>query len=192
MKKQILFIQGAGKGAYKADEKLVASLRASLGTSYEIDYPVMQNEEEADYETWSHQITKKINDVKDNVILVGHSVGASVLVKFITEQQKSKAIAGVFLMAAPYWGGDGGWTYDGYEKLMLSDRINSIDLPLFLYHSDDDEVVPFAHLFLYAKKFPAATLRKLKGRGHQLSNNLSEVANDIKNINLISHSRSTL
>lgn len=186
MKTQILFIQGAGKDAYKADKKLVASLRTSLGSSYEIDYPPMQNEEEADYETWSRQIDQKLNDSRGNVILVGHSVGASVLIKFITEQKIRKAIDGVFLMAAPYWGGDAGWTYEGYENLLLSEKINPINSPLFFYHSDDDEVVPFTHLTLYARKFPAATLRTLTGRGHQLDNDLSEVAQDIKNaMNLI-------
>lgn len=182
MKKQILFIQGAGKGAYNADKKLAASLRDSLGISYEIDYPVMRNEEAPEYETWSNQINEKITDLKGNIILVGHSVGASVLIKFITEQNTTNTIAGVFLIAAPYWGGDGGWTYDGYKKLMLSNRIKNFDLPLFIYHSDDDEIVPFTHLSLYELKFPRATLRKLHGRGHQLNNDLSEVANDIKNI----------
>ena len=53
----------------------------------------------------------------------------------------------------------------------------------FFYHSRDDETVPFAHLALYAQKFPQATIRELNGRGHQLNNDLSEVAEDIKSQN---------
>jgi hypothetical protein len=60
MNKQVLFIQGAGKGAYKEDEKLVASLRQSLGREYEIHYPAMQNEDEATYQTWNRQIEKNL------------------------------------------------------------------------------------------------------------------------------------
>jgi hypothetical protein len=51
---------------------------------------------------------------------------------------------------------------------------------IFLYHSRDDEVVPFAHRMLYAAKLPQATIRELDGRGHQFGNDLAEVAEDIK------------
>jgi uncharacterized protein len=40
--------------------------------------------------------------------------------------------------------------------------------------------VPFAHLALYAEKLPQAAVRELDGRGRQLNNDLSEVADDIK------------
>jgi predicted alpha/beta hydrolase family esterase len=52
--------------------------------------------------------------------------------------------------------------------------------PLFFYHSTDDTTVPFSHLSLYEKKFPHATFRQIVGRGHQLNNDLSEVAADMK------------
>ncbi len=54
--------------------------------------------------------------------------------------------------------------------------------PIFFYHSRDDEVVPFAHLAMHAKKFPQATIREFEGRGHQFNNDLSEVAVDIKRL----------
>jgi hypothetical protein len=42
--------------------------------------------------------------------------------------------------------------------------------------------VPFAHLAIYAKKLPQATIREFDGRGHQFNNDLSEVAADIKSL----------
>src|ERR687897_976388 len=48
-----------------------------------------------------------------------------------------------------------------------------------LYHSRDDETVPFAHLALYAEKLPRATVKEFDGRGHQFDDDLSEVARDI-------------
>lgn len=185
MKPQVLFIQGAGEGAYKEDEKLVTSLRRFLGSTYEVRYPVMQNENDAAYKTWVHQIKGELATIKDHVILVGHSVGGSILIKFLTETKTDKAVAGIFLIAAPFWGSDGGWTYDGYEALVLPEETDTKlpgEVPIFLYHSKDDEIVPFDHLALYAKRFPGATIRELGGRGHQLSNDLSEVANDIKEL----------
>ena len=55
-------------------------------------------------------------------------------------------------------------------------------LPVFFYHSRDDEWVPFAHLALYAREVPHATLREFDGRGHQLDDDLSEVAHDIEGL----------
>jgi len=184
MNKQVLFIHGAGKGAYKEDEKLVASLRQLLGREYEVHYPAMQNEEDADYETWKCQIEKKLLELDGGVIVVGHSVGASILIKCLAEVE-TKKITGIFLIAAPFWGGDKGWKYEGYEALALPEG-HANQLPanarVFFYHSQDDEVVPFAHLALYAQEFPQATIRELNGRGHQLNNDLSEVAEDVKSL----------
>ena len=185
MRKQVLFIQGAGDGAYDEDEKLVTSLRHWLGSLYDVHYPVMQNE--TNYETWTQQIKQALAILNsDAVILVGHSVGASILIKFLTANEIEKTIVGIYLIAAPFWGGDGGWTYEGYETLVLPTKVDTKLLPgvpIFLYQSNDDEIVPFAHLALYAKRFPRAIVRELDRRGHQLKNDLCEVANDIKNIN---------
>src|SRR5687768_12034186 len=138
MKKQILFIHGAGDGAFKEDERLVRSLQNSLGSSYYIRYPAMKNEGDADYETWARQIEEELASLSDPVIVVGHSVGASVLIKFFSENQVKTTVKGIFLIATPFWGGENGWTYDDYETLMLpneKDAILAKDVPLFLYHS---------------------------------------------------------
>jgi predicted alpha/beta hydrolase family esterase len=50
-----------------------------------------------------------------------------------------------------------------------------------MYHSRNDEIVPFAHLALYAEKMPHAQIRSLE-RGHQLNGDLSEVVADIKSL----------
>jgi pimeloyl-ACP methyl ester carboxylesterase len=55
-------------------------------------------------------------------------------------------------------------------------------VPIFLYQSRDDEVVPFEHLTKYAAKLPQAVVRELDGRGHQLGDDLSEVAADIRSL----------
>ncbi len=53
---------------------------------------------------------------------------------------------------------------------------------IFFYHSRDDKIVPFAHLALHAARLPRATIRELDGRGHQLGNDLSDVAADIRGV----------
>ncbi|MCB8944000.1 MAG: alpha/beta fold hydrolase [Ardenticatenaceae bacterium] len=184
MKKQVLFIQGAGEGAYVEDEELAATLQAALGAEYQVLYPQMPNEGDPDYELWKGQIKKELAALDDKAMIIGHSLGGSFLLKYLAEEQIEKRIAGLFLMAAPYWGGDG-WQYEGYEQITLPESFASKlpqGAPIFLYHSRDDEIVPFAHLALYAEKLPQATIREFDGHGHQFNNDLSEVAADMLNL----------
>jgi uncharacterized protein len=184
MTKHVLFIQGAGKGAYEDDKELAASLRKALGKDYEVHYPEMADEDNAPYEQWTQQIEKELAAMQGPIVLIGHSVGASVIMKWISEIEVKKPIVGIFLIATPFWGGDG-WRYEGYEELALSEGL-AAKLPkgmsIFFYHCRNDEVVPFDHLALYSQILPQAVVRELDACGHQLNNDLSEVARDIKTL----------
>ena len=52
--------------------------------------------------------------------------------------------------------------------------------PIYLYHGSQDETAPLEHAGLYEAAIPQAVVRRLTGRDHQLSNDLSEVARDIR------------
>jgi uncharacterized protein len=182
--KHVLFIQGAGEGAYEEDKKLAASLQHSLGPEYEVHCPAMPNEDDAPYDQWTGKIEDELAAMPGPVILVGHSVGASVIAKWMGELKQAQPIASVILIATPFWGGDG-WKYEGYEELALpngyADKVPK-DVPVALYHARDDEVVPFDHLALYAHVLPQARSRALDEGGHQFNNDLSVVAQDIKSL----------
>lgn len=185
MPRQVLFIQGAGEGAYEADAKLAESLRRALGPDYEVTYPAMPNEADASYDEWKHRIEEELAGMHESAILAGHSVGASILLKCLGESKLTKPVAGVFLMATPFWGGDG-WRYEGYQKLQLTKDIEA-RLPqgarVLLYHCQDDDTVPCEHLALYAALLPHATQHQVTHGGHQFNNDLSLVAQDIKSLN---------
>jgi predicted alpha/beta hydrolase family esterase len=177
MEKIVLFIQGGGAGAYDADRKLAVSLRDALGAEYHVQYPRMPNEENPEYEIYKAQIAQELVSLDGKVILVGHSVGATVLLRYLTEEPVKRPIVGIFLVAAPYWGAEEWLDADRLHKNLTSQSPQS---PLiFFYHSRDDEVVPFAHLAMYAEKIPQAIIREFDGRGHQFHNDLSGVAADI-------------
>jgi predicted alpha/beta hydrolase family esterase len=181
MKKQVLFIQGAGEGAYEIDKELVDALRDELGAEYNVNYPRMPEEESAGYEEWKARISKELAALDGRLILVAHSVGSSMLLKYISEERLEKHLAGLFFIAAPYWG-VGYWQMDEFtvdeERASRSLRA----LPVFFYHSRDDDVVPFTHLARHAENFPQAIVRTFDGRGHQFNNDLSEVARDIMSL----------
>jgi predicted alpha/beta hydrolase family esterase len=183
MKRTILFIHGAGEGAYNADRLLVDSLQKELGAEYEVRYPEMPDEANEPDKQWKEQIGKEIARMLGQIVLVGHSVGASLLAKSLIELNVKRPVSGIFLLETPFWGGNG-WRYEGYEKLELpKDAATKLpDAPIFLYHTYDDATVPFEHLALYAKLLPRATVREIDKGGHQLNNDLSMVAKDIKSL----------
>lgn len=179
MQKPVLFIHGAGDGAYEEDELVAASLRDALGPGYAVRYPRMPTADSATYEDWIAPIRAELARPDPPVSLVGHSVGGSVLLKYLSETRVAPAIAGLFVIAAPYWGADDFWRWD--EARLPSDAATRLAyLPrVILYHSRDDEVVPFDHMALYKALLPDATFREVDGRGHQFGNDLGDVARDI-------------
>ncbi len=177
----ILFVQGAGEGAHAADAKLVTSLRTELGSGYEIRYPRMPDEDAPDDAKWKRRLAKEMLEMRDGSILVGHSAGAATLLRFLAAGKIDLRIAGIFLIAAPFCG-EGGWAIEGFQLPPdLGEKLPS-EGPVFLYHGRDDETVRFAHLRLYANALPKAFVRPLDGRNHQLNNDLSEVAADIRHL----------
>jgi uncharacterized protein len=177
MSKPILFIQGGGEGAYEEDEKLASSLQAELGDDYQVHYPKMPDEDNPNDEAWKGQIAKELDALSGSIILVGHSLGGALLMKYLSEVQVKQPVAGIFLIAAPFVGAPG-WEF---EETALPENVASKlpKAPIFLYHSRGDEWVPFEHMALYAEKLPGASVHEFDGRGHQFNNDLSEVAADI-------------
>ena len=74
-----------------------------------------------------------------STILVGHSFGASVLLKYLSEAVRRPALAGLFLVATPFWGPD-------FPEFALAPdfgvRLRDVS-PLYLFHSRDDPEIPF-------------------------------------------------
>jgi predicted alpha/beta hydrolase family esterase len=178
--KQVLFVQGGGKDVHDSwDNKLVASLEQGLGPGYVIRYPRMPGEDDPDPEAWKRAIAREVGKLSDHVILVAHSVGAAIVLDFLADGDLERQFAGVFLIATPFIG-DGGWPSDDLRptKELVADLPDG--LPLYLYQGDDDDIVPLSHIGLFKKALPHATIRRFEGYNHQLNDNLSEVAHDIR------------
>jgi len=180
MKKQVLFLQGGGDDGYNADKEMVASLKKALGKEYEVSYPEMPSDDTPDF-GWGKQIGKEISLLSDGAILVAHSLGASTLIKYLSENKISKKLAGIFLMSTPFWSGDEDWVQGlklqtGFEKNLPK------NIPTFFYQCRDDEETPMEHFVVYREKLPWASFREIESGGHQLDNDLGPVAKDIKDL----------
>jgi predicted alpha/beta hydrolase family esterase len=182
MTRQVLFIQGAGEGAFDDDAKLAADLREKLGSGYQVRYPQMPNEDDPSSAAWKQLILAEIEAMGDGAILVGHSVGASVIIKVVCDGKLPRRLAGIFLVAAPFWHDHEFWRSQEDELPKDASARLPKDVPLFLYHGRNDEVVPFAHVEMYAAALPQAKVRRLDRRNHQLNDDLAEVAGDIQRL----------
>ena len=180
MTKQVLFVQGGGEGAHDEwDNKLVASLERELGSEYEIRYPTMPNEADPDYAIWKTALKKEFASIEEGAILVGHSIGATILINVLAEQSLASAPSGVFLIAAGFVG-EGGWPSEDIRPMAdLGARLPK-HLRIHLYHGSDDNTVPPGHVDLFEKAIPQMVVHRLAGRDHQLNNDLSEIAADIR------------
>jgi predicted alpha/beta hydrolase family esterase len=180
MKKQILFIQGGSAGAHDEwDNKLVDSLSGELGSGYDVRYPQMPNEANPSYSKWKAKLAREIGDLDDGAIVIGHSIGATILINALADAPPKRKLAGVFLISAPFVGA-GGWPSDDIKPTAdLGARLPP-KLPIHLYHGSKDDTAPFAHVDLYARAIPGAIVHRLQGRNHQLNDDLSEVATDVR------------
>jgi predicted alpha/beta hydrolase family esterase len=176
----ILFVQGGGEGVHDQwDNRLVDSLAGDLGPDFEMRYPRMPNEADPSYPDWKAALAAELAGIDDGAILVGHSIGGTILINALAEGAPVRAPAAIMLIAAPFVG-EGGWaSEDMPPRPDLADRLPG-GVPVYLYHGTDDEIAPVGHLDLYARAIPGARVRRLPGRDHQLDNDLADVAADIR------------
>ena len=179
--RQILFIQGGGAGAHDEwDDKLVESLRRKLGGGYEVRYPRLPDEGEPGYARWSEAIRREMADLDDGAVVAGHSVGATILVNALADQPPERGLGAIVLIAAPFVG-EGGWPSDQFGLTSdLGARLPP-GVRVHVFHGLQDETAPPSHAGLYALAIPQAQVHLLPGRDHQLNNDLSDVAEAIRN-----------
>jgi len=176
----VLFIQGAGD-MYQPEGsgRLVAYLARELSTDYRVIAPEMPDADNPHYQPWRDRIEQELEAI-DEVILVGHSFGGSVLLKYLAEGSHRKPIRGLFLISVPNWGPDG-WAYQ--EFAVPNDVGSKLPaLKIFLYHSRDDPEVPFAHLGYYQERLPTARARPIDGSEHSFLQGLPTLVEDIKDL----------
>jgi len=176
--RNVLFIHGAGE-QNEGGGLLPRELRAGLGADIRLAAPIMPNPDAPDAAAWEAALGCHLGDQKAPLVLVGHSLGASLILKYLADHTRPPGLAGVVSIAAPFWGVAQGemkhWGLPPGFETRLS------DLPrIVLYHSRDDDEVPVSHLDRYAEALPQALVRKVDGRGHMFDDgNVADILADI-------------
>ncbi|MEM9337041.1 MAG: alpha/beta hydrolase [Patescibacteria group bacterium] len=167
-------------------KKWSSSLAEDLGEDFEVFSPQMPNAMNAKYEEWKIWFERHFEYLKNEVILVGWSLGAMFFVRYLSENETPFTIKHLFLIAGAYQNIDAGkMKEDGGDFFTDSDVIPNIQYKvdgISIFHSKDDFVVTFEHAEKYKSALPEATLHAFETRNHFLIEEFPELLELIKSV----------
>lgn len=178
----LLLVQSSGpQGPNEGSRPFADRLREELGPAYEVLFPDMPEPGDPHYGPWSKRLGEVLAGIEGPVVVVGHSLGGSVVVKHLAEGHPAPGIAGLLLVATPFWG-EREWEAEWALPEGWPDASSALP-PTFIFHSRDDEEAPFAHLELYARRLPDAVARPVDGNGHLFDRgDLNEIIETIRRL----------
>lgn len=156
-------------------------LQERLGDEYETIFPRLPNSFNAKYVEWKIWFDKIVPLLNPEIILVGNSLGGIFLIKYLSENNSSKKIVGLHLVATPY---DAEGTNDSLADFVLSNDLKNVEnqaTEIFFYQSKDDTSVPLLNVEKYRAVFPKAKILIFEDRGHFRQEEFPELVENIKN-----------
>jgi alpha-beta hydrolase superfamily lysophospholipase len=141
----------------------------------------MPGEADSKYALWKAALKKEFARLADGAILLGHSIGATILINVLTQVPFETALRGIFLISVPLWVGAAGLAMILSRCRILVRHWRNNGGSIFTTAARTIQCRP-GHVDLYEKAIPQALFRRLAGRDHQLNEDLSEVAADIRKL----------
>lgn len=157
-------------------------LQKELNDKFDVLLPNMPNPMNAKYAEWEILFKKMAPLLKNNVILIGHSLGAIFLTKYLSKNKFPKKILATLLIAAPYDDKNMEESLSDFVLPKNLDKFKKQSGKIFLYQSKDDLIVPYINFEKYKKVLPNAIIREFKKRGHFNQSKFPELIKDIKNL----------
>jgi len=143
-------------------------LNKELGKKFEIIRPRMPLQDNANYDDWKIHFERHFPYLKNNIILMGNSLGGIFLAKYLSEHKFPKKILSTYLVCPPFDNTlsqedlAGGFKLKSDLFLLEKNSKN-----LYLMFSRDDKVVPVSHAEKYRKKLKKAKIIIYKSKnGH--------------------------
>ncbi len=145
-----------------SEKKWKDDMVEKLGSNWVCAFPRFPNDMDAHYEQWKWWFEKHIPFMRDNIVCVGHSLGGVFLAAYLGRQTLPVHCAQLHLVAPVLSEGD----FILPESLEhITEQVSRI----YIYHSEDDAVVPISHSETYAHKLPGAEFVRFTDRGHFFS-----------------------
>jgi predicted alpha/beta hydrolase family esterase len=159
-------------------------LDKELGKKFEIIRPRMPLQDNARYRDWEVYFKRHIPYLKDNIILIGSSLGGIFLAKYLSEHKFSKKILAVFLVCPPFDNTVVGEDLaNGFKLKSNLSLLEKNSKNLYLMFSKDDDCVPVSHAEKYRNKLKNANVIIYKSKnGHFNISKFPEIVKMIKNL----------
>ncbi len=141
----------------------------TLGDEWYVIKVRMPSSLNAKYEEWALWFEKYLPYIHDGAVLVGHSLGANFLAKYLAEHTLPFSVGQLHLVAGCF-----GYVA-GFALPDSLERVTQQCPSIVLYHSHDDTIVPIADLEKYRAALPSAEVVVLDNRGHFLSGAFPEL-----------------
>lgn len=154
-----------------------------LGAEYEYWSIPFPNKEFADYKAWKIVFEKMLPYISENAIFIANSLGCTFLLKYMGEENFSLRLKKVFFLAPALHDSriEVLWTFSFDIELVYA-RVARFCKKIYIYHSQDDTIVPFTEWLELKSYFPEAIFREFYDRGHFfLEARIPELEEDIKN-----------
>jgi predicted alpha/beta hydrolase family esterase len=126
--------------------------------------PTFPNKDNAVFDEWTIYFEKLLPFLKDDTQIVGHSLGAMFLTKYLEERPLKNPVKKLLLIAGGF---DDEIAGDlGSFKVASAKDLTKSAHEIHLFHSKDDPVVPFTELAKFQADLPAAAIHLFESRGH--------------------------
>jgi len=136
-----------------------SNLAAELEGLYTVHNPQFPSQDNAQFELWCITFNKVLEQTGDDILLIGHSLGANFLQSYLGRFKVAKNIHEIHFVSACVSEGN---FYETENWTRISQSSNSIHI----WHSTDDPVVDYREGQYYHNKLPGSILRTLDDRKH--------------------------
>lgn len=154
------------------------NLEKDLDEEFEVIYPKMPCKRNAKFLEWKIWVEKYFPFLRDDVILIGHSLGGSFWLKYLSENDFPVSISQLHLVAAPI--NDNQEFLGDFKPLEDLSNISQQAENIYLYHSKDDPVVLFSDLEEISSKLPSAEKIIFQNHGHFRIEHFPELVERVK------------
>lgn len=144
--------------------------------TYQVIRPDMPCKVNARYSEWKIWFERHIEFLRDDIILIGHSLGGNFLAKYLAEEDFPIRIKQLHLVAPSY-----GFTKDDFNIKEFPEKLMEKKIPeIHIYHSKDDTIVLITESEKYHKQIPSSHFHIFEDRFHFLDETFPELFETIQ------------
>ncbi len=156
-------------------------LQQNLGSDYQVLLPSMPNKTNARYSEWKVWFDHLSEIIEDDCVLIGHSMGAIFLAKYLSESNFPRKIKATIMIAGPY-DDETGEDLTDFKLEGITDLFRSQAGRTIFFFGYDDAVTPESEIKKYQADLPNAEFNIMAAPDHFMRVEFPELINVVKHL----------